>query len=102
MSIDPGAYEIQNVMHRNFALQRWTGVETYAESDDASTPLGDELNLSKFWSISRLDNGKYSIRNSKRTTMRRPQTFPPSRRALLQHGIYSNGRSKKQVSRGDM
>ncbi|TDL21074.1 hypothetical protein BD410DRAFT_790127 [Rickenella mellea] len=63
MSIDPGAYEIQNVMHRNFALQRRTGVETYAESDDASTPLDGEPNLSKVWSISRLDNGKFSIRN---------------------------------------
>ncbi|TDL21076.1 hypothetical protein BD410DRAFT_840796 [Rickenella mellea] len=62
MSIEPGAYTIQNVMHGNFAFQRGGRVEGYADYNQASmTEIG--LNLVKVWSISRLDNGKHTIRN---------------------------------------
>ncbi|TDL21055.1 hypothetical protein BD410DRAFT_804488 [Rickenella mellea] len=57
-----GAYTIQNVMHRNFAAQSGES-RVVAHVDRAKTADGDQLNLRKVWSISRLDNDKYTIRN---------------------------------------
>ncbi|TDL13407.1 hypothetical protein BD410DRAFT_462014 [Rickenella mellea] len=66
MSIEPGAYLIQNVKHRNFAAQSTENkVEGYADTGmyPSSVPQNVRLNLRKLWSISRLDNDKYTIRN---------------------------------------
>ncbi|TDL21061.1 hypothetical protein BD410DRAFT_840782 [Rickenella mellea] len=63
MSIDPGAYGIQNVTHGNFAAQS-SGSTVVAHADSHTVRgRGDKLNLRKLWSISRLDNGKYTLRN---------------------------------------
>ncbi|TDL21048.1 hypothetical protein BD410DRAFT_804482 [Rickenella mellea] len=62
MSIDPGAYTIQKVMHGNFAVQQGTWVVGYANYTKASM-IDEGVDLGKVWSISCLENGKYTIRN---------------------------------------
>ncbi|TDL21063.1 hypothetical protein BD410DRAFT_899111 [Rickenella mellea] len=62
MFIDPGAYTIQNVTHGNYAVQRNGSVVGYANYTEGS--MGDDgIDLVTVWSISRLDNSKYTIRN---------------------------------------
>ncbi|TDL21066.1 hypothetical protein BD410DRAFT_829269 [Rickenella mellea] len=75
MSIDPGAYTIQNVMHRNFAVQQGGYIVGYAHSTGASMK-DDGVDLGKVWSISRLDNDKYTIRNIETNDYAASQKYP--------------------------
>ncbi|TDL21069.1 hypothetical protein BD410DRAFT_804499 [Rickenella mellea] len=63
MSIEPGAYEIQNVMHRNFASQMVGDNRVVAHAENSSIISLTGVDLRRAWSISRLDNDKYTIRN---------------------------------------
>ncbi|TDL13527.1 hypothetical protein BD410DRAFT_846859 [Rickenella mellea] len=64
MCINPGPYEIQNVTHRTFAIQSQENtVETHADRIVSSFGRPLDANLAKTWSISRLDNNQYTIRN---------------------------------------
>ncbi|TDL13908.1 hypothetical protein BD410DRAFT_846528 [Rickenella mellea] len=80
MSIDPGVYTIRNVMHRNFAAQSSEGtVVAYADRITSSVglydPYGDD-EPDYWWSISRLDNDKYSIRNIETKDYAASPNFP--------------------------
>ncbi|TDL21044.1 hypothetical protein BD410DRAFT_840765 [Rickenella mellea] len=89
MSIDPGAYIIQNVTHRNFAAQSaGTTVVAYTESRSRSitsvTSSGEaDLNLRKVWSISRLNNDKYTIRNIETNEYAATSTFPAIEQSII-------------------
>ncbi|TDL21064.1 hypothetical protein BD410DRAFT_790118 [Rickenella mellea] len=85
MSIDPGAYTIRNVMHRNFVAQSSEGtVVAYADRIklsvdpyEGNNPYGDDQpDYWKVWSISRLDNDKYSIRNIETNDYAASPNFP--------------------------
>ncbi|TDL21067.1 hypothetical protein BD410DRAFT_840788 [Rickenella mellea] len=79
MSVEPGAYTIQNVMHRNFAIQSQEDtVVGHAESVVGSFGFrtNREVNLLKLWSISRLDNDKYTVRNIETNHYAGSPSFP--------------------------
>ncbi|TDL21084.1 hypothetical protein BD410DRAFT_868470 [Rickenella mellea] len=64
MPINPGAYTIRNVTHQNVATQSEENMLVgLAHSNTASTWPEQGLDLFQLWSISLLQNGKYTIRN---------------------------------------
>ncbi|TDL21065.1 hypothetical protein BD410DRAFT_790119 [Rickenella mellea] len=76
MSIDPGAYEIRNVMYQNYANQYEGKVVGYADHDVPSIPRDVDVDLTAIWSISRLNNGKYTLRNIDSNDYAASRTFP--------------------------
>ncbi|TDL13764.1 hypothetical protein BD410DRAFT_810276 [Rickenella mellea] len=62
MSAEPGTYTIQNVRHRSFATQSPESTVVADADTDAGPSYGPNLRKMS-WTISRLNNDKYTIKN---------------------------------------
>ncbi|TDL21049.1 hypothetical protein BD410DRAFT_840771 [Rickenella mellea] len=102
MSIDPGAYEIRNIMHGNFAVQHGGTVVASAHPDVQSMG-GSGSDLERMWSISHLNNDKYTIRNMETNHYASSPSFPAmgeniiTTQALQQWAIKETGVKGRHV-----